>query len=116
MQEYTILIEYKFLPPYSPFINPIEYAFNVVKEAVAQSTVHNRGELIRVILEKNQLITGEHAKKFIEKSLSFYPHIAEGKPFTGKPLDPIVPQFHVDVDVSNTITVTNQETQSLPWY
>jgi len=54
------------LSPYSPFLNPIEYAFNVLQNLVAKEEWYNRGELIQTIKEKIS--------------------------FRGKPLNPEIPQ------------------------
>jgi len=111
-------IDHKYLPPYSPFINPIEYAFNMVKSSVSQSEFHNRGELIRVIQEKNQLVTADHAKNFIDKA-SYYPHIA-----LGKPLHPIIPTENTEGErdqenrevQENIQNESTSQRSSLPWY
>jgi transposase len=55
----TYGIEHIFLPSYSPFLNPIEYAFNDLKAAVKQQVFYNRGELLRTIEEEIKNITAE---------------------------------------------------------
>ena len=64
MAKQTYGIEHLFLPPYSPFLNPIEYAFNALKQAVQAETFHDRGELIQIIKEKIPTITEEMATNF----------------------------------------------------
>lgn len=39
-------IDYLFLPPYSPFLNPIEYSFNTLKKAVKQEDFFTIEEIL----------------------------------------------------------------------
>jgi hypothetical protein len=80
-----------FLPPYSPFLNPIEYAFNALKTAVAQERFTNRGELRAVVEEKLKSINPEAAKGFYQQAAKYYKMCGLGLPFIGKPLDPQIP-------------------------
>jgi transposase len=88
MLKETYAIDHLFLPPYSPFLNPIEYAFNVWKNAVRSAEFYNRGDLARVIDEKVSVITPENAEEFFKKTIEYHPQAALGLPFTGKPLEP----------------------------
>jgi len=68
MLKLTYGIEHIFLPPYSPFLNPIEYSFNVLKENVKSQPFYNRGELISVIERAiSTSITSENTKKMVSK-------------------------------------------------
>jgi hypothetical protein len=84
----TYGIEKKHLPQYSPFLNPIEYAFNKLKTLVKEPRFNNRQELIQVIEQKITEITPEDTSDFIKKAQSYYPQVPREIPFTGKPLDP----------------------------
>lgn len=81
-------IDVVYLPPYSPFLNPIEYAFNDLKAQVKQCEFYNRGELVRAINQKIPNITPEKAERFYHKALQYWPQAAMKFPFRGKPLDP----------------------------
>lgn len=91
MANQTYGIDKLFLPPYSPFLNPIEYAFNHLKELVQAEKFKNRGELIAVIKEKIPLLTPEKSVGFYNQSAKYYPQCALGLPFRGKPLQPEIP-------------------------
>jgi len=84
----TYGIEHIFLPPYSPFLNPIEYAFNDLKEAVKQQVFYNRGELLRTIEEEIKNITAEKSQAYYSKTLQYHEQVLLGLPFQGKPLQP----------------------------
>ena len=69
----TYGIDVLYLPPYSPFLNPIEYAFNDLKSAVKASDFYNNADLEKIIIEKLQIITpskfesyNSHVSKFFE--------------------------------------------------
>jgi len=96
----TYKIDKAFLPPYSPFLNPIEYAFNFLKTEVMGSIFHNRGELVNIIEEKLHLITAEKAQGFFSQSTKYYTQVKLMLPFRGKPLEPEVP---VNDDQQNEI-------------
>jgi len=81
-------IDIVFLPPYSPFLNPIEYAFNYLKGHIAESDFRNRGELLDRIQMAIPTVTGDMAKSFIQESSSYFPQVLLKIPFDGKPLDP----------------------------
>jgi len=96
----TYKIDKAFLPPYSPFLNPIEYAFNFLKTEIMGSIFHNRGELVNIIEEKLHLITAEKAQGFFSQSTKYYTQVKLMLPFRGKPLEPEVP---VNDDQQNEI-------------
>uniref|UniRef100_A0A0L8GW37 Tc1-like transposase DDE domain-containing protein n=1 Tax=Octopus bimaculoides TaxID=37653 RepID=A0A0L8GW37_OCTBM len=58
-----------FLPPYSPFLNPIENIFSVWKHSVIQGEAKNEPELYQLISEKFDEITPEHYDSFYQKML-----------------------------------------------
>ncbi len=52
-----------FLPPYSPFLNPIELSFNAIKDTVTHSEMYNRGDLVSNIeIAIQEKVTTENAK------------------------------------------------------
>jgi len=81
-------IDVVFLPPYSPFLNPIEYAFNFLKNHIAATDFRNRGELIDRIGEALSLVTPDMAANFIQHSASYFEQVLLKLPFSGKPLEP----------------------------
>jgi transposase len=105
MLNQTYAIEHAYLPPYSPFMNPIEYAFNKLKGEVQKDQFWNRGELVRTIERKIPCITPEDSQGFFQKSFSYYPQAALGLPFQGKALDPRFEQ---------PFTITNNTTAIVP--
>jgi len=86
-------ITFKFLPPYSPFLNPIEYSFNKLKVCVSENPFKNRGELKKAIEDSLVLITAEDAHGFFQKAKSHYSLCRAACPFRGHILDPEIPQF-----------------------
>lgn len=84
----TFGIEAVYLPPYSPFLNPIEYMFNFLKTGVSSSQFFNPADLKRVIEQRIPSVSSEIANEFYLKSLQYYHQAALQLPFIGKPLDP----------------------------
>jgi len=87
MLKSTFGIDVYYLPPYSPFLNPIELAFNDLKMAVKGTPFYNLGDLERVIKEKIPSLTGK-TEAFWIHTTKFYPLVTLRLPFQGKPLDP----------------------------
>lgn len=81
-------IDVTYLPPYSPFLNPIEYAFNFLKTEVAAADFYTRGDLIEVIERQIPTVTPEKAAGFYARVRQYYPQVLLGLPFVGNPLDP----------------------------
>lgn len=86
-------IDVVYLPPYSPFLNPIEYAFNDIKIGVAAASFTNQGELMEAI--KNQLtqISTTKAQNFVAHTKKYHSQALVGLPFRGKPLNPEIPEL-----------------------
>lgn len=84
----TYQIQRIFLPPYSPFLNPIEYYFNTLKANIKNRSFGNRGELIEVLKELIPDCTAQKAQSYFDKSRSYYRQCAMGMPFRGKILEP----------------------------
>ena len=58
-----------FLPPYSPFLNPIENMFSQWKQLVRSSNPMNESALMNLIDEKFNLITTEHCSNYFRHML-----------------------------------------------
>jgi len=104
MLHQTYGIDHIFLRPYSPFLNPIEYAFNDLKAAVKQQSFYNRGELLRIIEEEIKNITVEKSQAFANKTLEYHEQVLIGLPFQGKPLQPIMPAGLIQTSTANTVS------------
>lgn len=77
-------IKIEFLPPYSPFLNPIEYSFHSIKAYVHAKEPKNRPELVATIKDGiNVAITQEKSKKFFSHCKKFYRNCLEMQPVTG---------------------------------
>lgn len=61
-----------YLPPYSPFINAIEYAFNVLKMNVQQKEFRGTQELEAAINAAIPEITAVQAAGFYDKAQSYW--------------------------------------------
>jgi len=86
-------IIFKYLPAYSPFLNPIEYSFNKLKSAVSAHPLKNKGELKKAIEDCIPTITAEDAHGFFAKAKSYFSLCRAGCPFRGHILNPETPQF-----------------------
>lgn len=108
-------ILFLFLSPYSPFFNPIEYAFNKLKTLVAGDTFKNRGELKQSILRQLPNIDADDAEGFYRQSAKYYPQALMGLPFIGKPLDPEIPNPFTNTNTNNNNNQPNNTIQqSMP--
>ena len=61
----------KYLPQYSPFLNPIENVFSVWKNNVIRGGARTELHLRKLISEKFDEITGEHCSSFYRKMLRY---------------------------------------------
>jgi transposase len=61
-------IPHLFLPPYSPFLNPIELTFTKIKRKVRASPVRTQNELIQAMTDGINTITGENLSGFYRHS------------------------------------------------
>jgi len=107
MLHQTFGIEHLFLPPYSPFLNPIEYAFNDLKSAIKQRPFSNRGELLQVIHQEIKNITAEKAESFFGKSIQYHDQVLLGLPLQGKPLQPSFPTIPSEDSTASTVHFNN---------
>jgi transposase len=60
---------FEYLPPYSPFLNPIENMFAQWKQFVKRRDCDNENELLRVIDESLDMISSKHCKNYFEHML-----------------------------------------------
>lgn len=67
----------KYLPPYSPFLNPIEECFLKVKNYVKKHPLDNQESLCQRIKEGSYEITKENCEGWIRHSISFFPRCLE---------------------------------------
>jgi transposase len=81
-------IETLFLPPYSPFLNPIEYAFAKIKKKVRKAIFTNQAELQSAIEEAINDITAKDIEGWYAHTQAFFIQCLFGLPFSGKPLAP----------------------------
>lgn len=98
MLKTTFGIDVIYLPPYSPFLNPIEFAFNDLKMAVKSEQFRNRSELSGAIQRNLPKLTTEKATQFFQHVTKYYNQCAVGIPFTGKPLDPVIPDSNQNIN------------------
>ncbi len=101
-------IDVYYLPPYSPFINAIEYAFNVMKTNVQQKQFHGTAELEGAIKEAAKEVTAEQATAFFDKAQSYWEQCKLGIPFRGPILSPLTD------DCSSTTAATAQSSTAAP--
>jgi transposase len=62
-----------FLPPYSPFLNPIENMFSQWKELVKGSNPCDESHLLRLINEKFLEITETHCRNYYMHMMGYIP-------------------------------------------
>jgi hypothetical protein len=101
-------IDVIFLPPYSPFLNPIEYAFNKMKLLVKETAPQTRNALRVTIIASAERITAADAAGFFRKSKSYWEQVQLGMPFLGTLLEPLVTPPPLG-DVYNEDEVTDEE-------
>eukprot|EP01121_Diplochlamys_sp_Union-15-3_P022357 TRINITY_DN9484_c0_g1_i2.p1 TRINITY_DN9484_c0_g1~~TRINITY_DN9484_c0_g1_i2.p1 ORF type:complete len:263 (-),score=18.99 TRINITY_DN9484_c0_g1_i2:36-824(-) len=81
-------MDHLFLPPYSPFLNPIEYAFSKLKAKVGEQKNLTVDQLKVHILETISEITAEDCQAWIRHTARYHRQCSLGLPFTGKALSP----------------------------
>jgi transposase len=69
----------QFLPPYSPFLNPIENMFSQWKEGVRKINPQNEAQLLEYIDKKFEYITGIHCRNYYNHMLSYIPRCRDGE-------------------------------------
>ena len=97
-------IDVLFLPPYSPFLNPIEHSINELKTKLSEMELNNRGELFVAMKEQIPLIiTPTNTVKWHNQCQKYNLQCEMGLPFTGTILSPDI----LDPN-QNKITVIDQ--------
>jgi len=77
-------INLEFLPPYSPFLNPIEYSFHSIKTYVRSKEPQHWAALVQEINQGiEESITPEKSKKFFSHCKSYHCSCLETQPITG---------------------------------
>ncbi|KAA1095848.1 hypothetical protein PGTUg99_050033 [Puccinia graminis f. sp. tritici] len=77
-------IKLEFLPPYSPFLNPIEYSFHSIKSYVRSKEPPNRMALVEEIKQGiEESITPEKSRNFFSHCQRLYRPCAEFQQITG---------------------------------
>jgi hypothetical protein len=80
---------YIFLPPYSPFLNPIEYAFHHIKNTVRNKKPQDMRQLREAIEQALVALTPVQAKGCFTRAEKFRKWIENGLLFNGTLLNPI---------------------------
>lgn len=77
-------ISIEFLPPYSPFLNPIEYSFHSIKTYVRSKEPKHRAALVAEVKTGIEtVITPEKSKKFFDHCKTFYRACLKMQAITG---------------------------------
>ena len=79
-EEMKVLHEHKFLPPYSPHLNPIENCFSKWKWYVKTNAVNNTTGLLALIDQAAATITAQDAQGWYRSVIRYYVHCAAGNP------------------------------------
>jgi transposase len=77
-------VQVLFLPPYSPFLNPIEYAFAKIKEIVGRSEYQNKAQLKVEIEHALEQITQNDIQNWISHTHKYFGQCIVGLPFHGR--------------------------------
>jgi transposase len=101
--------EILFLPPYSPFLNPVEYAFSKIKGLVRSTTFHTRDELRDAIVAAAAKVTASDAAHWFAHMVRFFRQCSEGLAFSGKPLVPTLAKEPTAAQQVQWATATSAE-------
>jgi len=71
-----------YLPPYSPFLNPIENMFSKWKQAVRQQAVENEASLFEIINNVDRIVTSDDCAAYYRHMLSYLPTCIARKAIT----------------------------------
>ena len=84
LKESTKKIEMEFLPKYSPFLNPIKLAFNIIKTEVKHSEIQSQSALAKAIQKAiRDKMTPQICSKSFFHCQKFYPCCTHMQPITG---------------------------------
>lgn len=67
------------IPPYSPFLNPVEECFSKLKNLVKRKPGLTQNQLMDHIMTSTNEITRENCSKWVEHSMSFFEDCIEMK-------------------------------------
>jgi transposase len=67
-----------YLPPYSPFLDPLEEAFSVWKRYAQRSVLHSKQQLLDSIDRESTRIEPDLCRKLYEHTVSFFDRIIDG--------------------------------------
>lgn len=82
-------IQYSYLPPYSPFLNPIEHYFNMVKKEVKSKKATDMYELVNFIkIARKKAGTIDLANSWFKQVARYYQQCIAHHHFTGNILKP----------------------------
>ena len=71
-----------FLPPYSPFLNPIENMFSKWKQAIRREKPNNEKKLFELIENVNSIISGDDCAGYYRHMIGFLPKCLKREPIT----------------------------------
>jgi transposase len=81
-------LDYLFMSPFSPFLNPLEFAFQNLKESLSRKSLTK--ENLRENIENELPTVSEHARDYIASCEKYYRACSLGVPITGTILNPDV--------------------------
>lgn len=82
-------IDHVFLPPYSPFLNPIEHSFNTIKSFVRRQDLYNKNDLVFAIERAVEVeCTLENATGWFRNCQKYHRQCGLGLDFKGSILNP----------------------------
>lgn len=82
-----------FLPPYSPFLNPIELGFSKIKNSVQRSDYSDINTLKEAIEEGLRSITSQNIAGWEKHTQRYFSLCMSSEPFTGNILSPDIPDI-----------------------
>ena len=84
LKESTKKINIEFLPKYSPFLNPIELAFNIIKTEIKHKEIKSRSEMAEAICQAiSNKMTPDICSKSFQHCQKFYSSCTHMQPITG---------------------------------
>lgn len=73
----------EFLPPYSPFLNPIENMFSQLKSKIKELSPKNEDELYKSVEEGSLLISSNNCRNYFRNMRSYLPRCMDREPILG---------------------------------
>lgn len=72
MKDRNVIHKIKFLPPYSPFLNPIEECFSKMKYYVKRQPLTKKRNMTQVLKEATECVTREDCQGWVNHSKQFF--------------------------------------------